>query len=103
MRCGRDHHELGCHRSRDAQHGARAQIGGDLRPPRMWRRAEAGFKLAVREERAAGFSKLPDGKVRNELTGVRWIDVGSIIFNHVADIHREPGRKQYGEPPDAVQ
>ncbi len=94
---------LGRYRSRGAQHGARAQVGGDLRRPRMCRRAEAGFKLALRAERAARFSKLPDGKVRNELTGVRWIDVMVIIFNHVADINCEPGRQQHDQLPDAVQ
>jgi hypothetical protein len=48
----------------------------------------------MREKRGARFSKLPDGNARNELTGVRWIDVVFIILNYVADIHRESGRKR---------
>ena len=56
-----------------------------------------------REGRDAKSSKLPDGKVRNELTCVRWIDAVLIILNYVADIHRESGRKPHDELPRAVQ
>ena len=69
----------------------------------MCGRAEAGFKLALREGSAARLSKLPDRKARNELTGVRWIEVAPVILNDIAHIYRESGGKQHDEFPGAVE
>ena len=38
---------------------------------------------------------LANGKVRNVLARVGWIDVAQIEFNHIAHIHGDPSRKHH--------
>src|ERR1700760_456663 len=69
----------------------------------MCRSREAVLKRASERGARKESSELADGKIWNVPAGIRWIDVVLFIFNHIADIHREPGRKQHGELPDAIQ
>ena len=46
-------------------------------------------------ERCACPSVPADGKVRNVLAGVGWIDVAQIEFDHIAHIRGDPSRKHH--------